>query len=455
MQKKKGLFAALSFGCLAASVATAHPSADNDAGLPQKVDIKAIATQDAIKKWHDNVVQQGQPTQGCFRISYPSAIWTKIDCDDESQDQSTPGSKSHDKKKPMLRFSFGARGAAINGHFYFAHSFGTIKSATGSWKNVVRLTDVSSSDFADVPQSHNDEYSFQMNTNLDRPSDAVCAANKQLSGCVIWQQFLYASTANHFHKVPALVIQTWVFPSDPMELTTDEKKQAYIDAIAKMKCPDGITWQQHFGGKKADGSYDTSGGCYNSIVNFDVPWIEAKNMAKVQLQGRTSENPDGTLEDTALLTYTDADGKTTIYTVSEPDPLDFAHNWHAVDFNIVGNGEDSNVYFNGGTEFDGHISIVDDSDKKPECRGGPKSSLIFEGISGEGGNYWLDACGAGAGDDYSEPGIHFHAGVFLFTADKLTSTIGDMQDIYCKAFPYEAPADRCLQRAIDHWNETH
>lgn len=137
------------------------------------------------RAWRTAITRTLPPAKGCFRASYPIALWRQVKCVRAPQ-------------RPYLPAS-GAPVAGItgNGNDYAAVSKTLISFAAGSFPQVKHLKwERGTGGQANV-------YSLQLNSNF-MPNDPACAGAANPAACLGWEQFVYSSGSG------AAFIQYWL-----------------------------------------------------------------------------------------------------------------------------------------------------------------------------------------------------------------------------------------------------
>jgi hypothetical protein len=118
--------------------------------------------------WRHTLQHTATPEKGCFRASYPSTVWAKVDC----------------VKAPnrlYLPRHFPEAQTVGNGDDYAAETSSVISQTEGSFSSVSGLS-------SESDDGVSDDYSLQLNSNF--MSTDACNG---VSGCQAWEQFVYAS----------------------------------------------------------------------------------------------------------------------------------------------------------------------------------------------------------------------------------------------------------------------
>jgi hypothetical protein len=146
-------------------------------------------------------------------------------------------------------------------------------------------------------------YSLQINTNLiDNPP--LCQGASDPTKCQGWQQFLFARETDGGSQM--VYVQYWLY-----NLGTS--------------CPSG--W------------ISSDGGCFTNSPAVAVPHQSLTNLANLTLTGAAGATDSVTL----------SVGGTTLYHVSQPSLQNLSAHWKVVEFNVVGDGNGSQVAFNPGS----------------------------------------------------------------------------------------------------------
>jgi hypothetical protein len=189
-------------------------------------------------------------------------------------------------------------------------------------------------------------YSLQLNSNF--MSTAACNG---ISGCLSWEQFVYSSGEQ------LAFMQYWLINYGT-------------------PCPAGwITFTPD---------------CYKNSAAVSAPQQAITQLANLKLSG--SAVTSGT--DTLVFTT-----ETQAYSTAGKDGVvDLATDWHASEFNVIGDGGGSKAVFNKGSSITVKIAVTDGSASKPSCGG------RHAGTTAETNNLALKTCSASGG---STPSIEF------------------------------------------------
>jgi hypothetical protein len=297
----------------------------------------------ALENWHAVIAQTPQPGVGCFTATYPNTIWQEVEC-----------KQLHPRVHPVVRKP-GQGQVAGNGDDYVAQGPGLTSAALGSFPTV---TGVKTERSVGVPEYGDggilgaNEYSLQLNTDFN----GTTAACKGHDGCVVWQQFIYA-TDYAVEGEGAVFMQDWIID---WGLTA---------------CPSGF-------------ASDGEGDCYGNSNYVLAPDVKPTALAGVSLAGSAVAGGNDTV------TFTNAG---TAYAVTQPDStLDISEVWQQSEFNIVGDAGGSRADFNKPVSITVKLAITDGTTAAPTC-------VANAGTTGESNNLDLGKCStASASSPYIE-----------------------------------------------------
>jgi hypothetical protein len=302
-------------------------------------------TADAIHaNWFAFISQNANLEEGCFQASYPDVIWHQVEC-----------KELHPRVHTVVHKP-GQGLVAGNGNDYVAQSPGLTSGAVGSFPTVTGVKSEKSvgvAEYGDGGILGANEYSLQLNTNFTGTT-AACDGN---SGCVVWQQFIYA-TDYAVEGEAAVFMQYWLI------------------GWGFSPCPSGF------------GS-DGEGDCYGNSNYVSAPDVKATSLASLSLSGTAKDGGNDTV------TFTDG---TTAYAVSGKDSvLDISQVWQQSEFNIVGDAGGSRADFNKPVSVTVKIALTDGTTSAPTC-------VADSGTTGESNNLNLGSCSTASG---SSPYIKF------------------------------------------------
>jgi len=147
----------------------------------ETVDAEADTAARAI--WREAMSRNPESGPGCFAANYPSYVWERAACKTVHRILH-PALKKPD---PGRLFVTG------NGNDFVVQGTGLISETVGSFPTVKNVTSERSAGVAAFGGGGilgPNEYSLQINTDFNGTT-AACAGGA--SGCVVWQQFVYAT----------------------------------------------------------------------------------------------------------------------------------------------------------------------------------------------------------------------------------------------------------------------
>ena len=284
--------------------------------------VSAAAGASAVKtktQWQAAIAQVPAPGTGCYNASYPKLQWHAVKC----------------VTAPKWRLAPSTVG---NGVDYSAKVSGTISTATGTFKSV--SSNISEKGQVDDqgPKVAN-AFSLQLNTEFFSGSPA-CSGSSDPSGCMAWQQFVYA-----YDEGGLIFMQYWLIDYDAT-------------------CPAG--WTTY--------TVDSTTDCYTNSEAAGVTHLTAKNLASVQVTGSAATGGNDELS-LALGT-----GKATL--VTGPDSMvDLAPNWNTTEWGVFGDAGGGEAYFGSANTLEAQTALKGTSPAAPKC--------VKEGFTGETNNLKL------------------------------------------------------------------
>jgi hypothetical protein len=298
----------------------------------------------ARDNWRALMAQNTQPGEGCFTASYPNLAWEQVEC-----------KVLHPRVHPVVRKPVEGQ-VAGNGNDYVAQGPGLTSGALGSFPTVTGVKtekSVGVAEYGDGGILGPNEYSLQLNTDFN----GTTAACKGHSGCVVWQQFIYA-TDYAVEGEAAVFMQYWI-----------------ID-WGLSACPSGF-------------ASDGEGDCYGNSNYVSAPDVKPTSLASLSLSGAAAAGGNDTV------VFTDG---TTAYSVSGKDSvLDISQVWEQSEFNIVGDAGGSRADFNKPVSVTVKLALTDGTTSAPTC-------VANAGTTGESNNLNLGSCSTASG---SSPYIEF------------------------------------------------
>jgi hypothetical protein len=298
----------------------------------------------ARETWRAVISQNPDIREGCFQVSFPRIAWEQVEC-----------KTLHPRVHTVVRKP-GEGEVAGNGNDYVAQSSGLTSAALGSFPTVTGVKSEKSvgvAQYGDGGILGPNEYSLQLNTNFT----GTTAACKGHSGCVVWQQFIYA-TDYAVQGSGAVFMQYWLIN------------------WGNSACPSGF-------------GTDGAGDCYGNSKYVSAPDIKPTSLASLSLSGSAAAGGN----DTVVLT----DGSTAYRVSGKDSVLDISQVWKQSEFNVVGDAGGSRADFNTPVSITVKIALTDGSTSAPTC-------VANAGTTGESNNLNLGKCSTASG---SSPYIQF------------------------------------------------
>jgi hypothetical protein len=314
--------------------------------LGQATDAAADAEAAARDNWRAVMAQNTQPAEGCFQASYPSIVWEQVEC-----------KELHPRVHPVFHKP-GEGQVTGNGNDYVAQAPDLISATLGTFPKVTGVKtekSVGVAAFGDGGILGPNEYSLQLNTDF-QGTTAACDGH---AGCVVWQQFIYA-TDYAVEGSAAVFMQYWLI------------------GWGNSACPSGFA-----------SAGAGSGDCYGNSNYVSAPDVKPTSLASLSLSGAAATGGNDTV------VFTDG---TTAYSVSGRDTvLDISQVWHQSEFNIVGDAGGSRAVFNKPVSVTVKVALTDGTTSAPTC-------VADAGSTGETNNLNLGKCTTASG---SSPSIQF------------------------------------------------
>jgi hypothetical protein len=320
-----GLFAAM-------ALAVTGLSAGSASAATQPAPLTTMA-------WQAAIAQVQAPGRGCYRASYPALAWHAVQCVTAPNVPFSPA--------PPARPARHAGPETIGDtHDYSAMVAGLISQATGTFKNVSPGITVKGQVLGSGSKVANG-FSLQLNSQNITGSPA-CSGSSDPSGCIAWQQFLYAYDAGSTLKggnadSSYIFMQYWLIGYDAT-------------------CPSG--WAS-----------DSEGDCYVNSKAAKVKAVTASQLATLQFSGTaTSGGKDG-------VSLSVGSGQATLVTASD-SRIDLAKYWNTTEWGLFGDGDGDEAYFGANTSLEPETTFTASSGSSaPKC--------ISAGTTGETNNLEL------------------------------------------------------------------
>jgi hypothetical protein len=282
--------------------------------------------------------------EGCFQASYPSIVWEQVEC-----------KELHPRVHPVFHKP-GEGQVTGNGHDYVAQAPDLISGTLGTFPTVTGVKSEKSvgvAAFGDGGILGPNEYSLQLNTDF-QGTTAACDGH---SGCVVWQQFIYATDYEKEGEA-AVFMQYWLI------------------GWGNSACPKGFA--------SAGG-----GDCYGNSNSVTAPDVKPTSLGSLSISASAVSGGNDTV------VFTDG---TTAYSVSGADTvLDISEVWHQSEFNVIGDAGGSRADFNKPVSITVKVALTDGTTSAPTC-------VADAGSTGESNNLNLGKCTTASG---SSPYIQF------------------------------------------------
>jgi hypothetical protein len=324
----------------------------------------------AQESWRETMHTIHAPAEGCFRASFPSTQWEKVEC------APAPGYRSA-LPRPVNREA--SREQTLGNAYDFVAQAPTGKYfslAAGSFPTVTGVTSEKSvgvAAFGGGGILGTNEYTLQVNTNFFH--SAACGS---YTNCLAWQQYVLSTntpvslTSNQLTGNTEVFIEYWLID---------------YGSSSRARCPSGFI----------NGGADAQGPGVDCVQNTAATvvatgQIPITKLATLALSG--SATAGGT--DKATVTY-----GTSAYTASVKDSYtDIASGWSQAEYNVLGNAGGSEAQFNSGSSITAKIALTYGSTSAPTCL----SPSNDAGTTGETNNLNPGTCTATGG---SAPYIQF------------------------------------------------
>jgi hypothetical protein len=317
-------------GMAAPALASSEETARNDA---------------AVRQWQDSMMDIETPGEGCHHASYPEFVWERITCAE------TLATVHPVRRHPHA----GDELTTGNGHDYALSATGLITKTVGSFPTVTGVKSekgVGVIAFGGGGILGPNEYSLQINSNANAGTSA-CNGH---SGCVVWQQAVYAPDYAVSGNA-AVFFQYWLI--------------GYGSS-----CPSG--WFIAGGGD-----------CYKNSALATAPDEPITQLAHMKMTSTASSGGND------VVTF--ADGASVWSVTAKDSVVNIATVWTESEFNVVGNAGGSRADFNKGSSVFVNVAVSDGSTSKPAC-------AANSGTTGETNNLNLGTCTALGG---TSPSIKF------------------------------------------------
>ncbi len=269
--------------------------------------------------WRVSLAQVPLPKKGCFQAAYPSKEWRQVAC------KAAPN-----RPMPPRR---GARPLVVgDGDDISAQApTGFISTAIGSFDSVIDVTSESGPIGNSGPSIAN-AYTLQLNMNFF--NGTVCSGAAVPANCSTWQQFVFENDGT----AGGAFIQYWILKyNNP--------------------CPPGQNWNQF----SFTGSTDIYCWKNDSMGAAPVPNQPITNLGQMSLSGAVSTTGDSVSFTSGGIGYA----------INGDNAVDAAAGWTIAEFNIFGDGGNSNgggtASFNSGANIVTRNRIIYGGTAPPNC----------------------------------------------------------------------------------------
>jgi hypothetical protein len=256
------------------------------------------------ESWREAIAQTEVPGEGCFRASYPSLAWNKVEC-------------AVAPNVPFRPRSGRISQTVGDGNDYAAEvTTGLIKKTIGSFPKVTGVK-------TETGLLGPNDYSLQLNSNF--MNTAACNGASDPAKCLDWEQFVYSSGYD------AAFMQYWLINWNN-------------------RCPNG--W------------FSYSNDCYTNSAAVTVPQEAITKLKTLKLSGSGKK---GTAKKGGIDTLVFTVGKQAYSTTGSDSVVDLATAWTESEFNIIGDGDGSEATFNSGSSLTVKVAVTNGTKDAPTC----------------------------------------------------------------------------------------
>jgi len=343
-------------------------------GLPsvlaaQAGDVAADAEAQVRQAWRLTMHHAGVPDTGCFHASYPNIQWEKVEC------AAAPSHRSVPPKRAAAQ-SAARAGAQTTGNLYdyvaqapagefFSFALGSFPTVTGVTSEKTINVPFGGGISDGIPGPN--EYTLQINTNYAFGTSA-CAG---YSYCQGWQQYV-VQTNSAGPPLGAKGAQAEFQLSNQSSLLIESWLLNYGVHNGSNICP--APYEDYEPDYEGPGDDCVRNSPLTVMYNGQIPITE---LSTLQLSGSAVAKG----KDVATATY-----GTEAFAVTVNDSITgIASGWYQTEFNVFGNQNGAQAFFNKGASLTLNIALDYGSTEVPTCI----YPSYYNGTTGETNNLTL------------------------------------------------------------------
>jgi len=288
-------------------------------------------TEQSREAWRKSMARARLPKKGCFKASYPNTEWQEVPC----------------MKAPSIPFQpvrrVGAPDSVGDGDGNdFSARAGSISTATGSFMSVTGVTGFTSE--TDTNSGTSSSFSLQLNTNpFSTPT--TCSGAKDPSKCSGFQQFIFAN------NLPL---------GESGDCVAGGNSCIYIQY-----------WLTNWGNTCATIGWTQSGNdCYTQFDSMMVQTVSIANLQSLVLEGLATGGMDEVIlscaSSVSSAVCTSLLGSDMVAQGQE-SVLNLQGLWTDAEFNVFGNGNNSQARFSSPTTIIVKTEVDDGTSNPPMC----------------------------------------------------------------------------------------
>jgi hypothetical protein len=265
-----------------------------------------------------------QPKKGCFTATYPERTWREIACRPSTPH---PAMLPHGGGMSQIETVGGA------GPDFSATVTGHISTSEGSFDSATGITSTGA-------------YSLQLNTAPFLTSTCSTSPNNTgvlATGCRGWEQFVYQSNGSAY-------IQYWILdygPSGTLCQTPRHSGCAANSVYSDGWCPFTITLEA--------GDANPTQCAINGVNEPPVSAEPMTSLGQMKLAGAAGDS------------ITVSVGGTPFSATGDNRFPDLGNQWNEAEFNVFGNGGNSQATFNSGANLQVRTEVISGSTNGPGC----------------------------------------------------------------------------------------